>query len=58
MAKSMTEPIASGEALRELAEDIERLERFVALSRAGGVPVLVGCTKGDLARDPVAEAAE
>jgi ribosome biogenesis GTPase len=37
--------------------NLRRLERFVALARAGGVEVLVVCTKGDLARDPVAEAA-
>ena len=37
--------------------NLRRLERFVALARAGGVEVLIVCTKGDLARDPVAEAA-
>jgi len=37
--------------------NLRRLERFVALARAGGVAVLVVCTKGDLARDPVADAA-
>ena len=37
--------------------NLRRLERFVALARAGGVEVLVVCTKGDLARDPIAEAA-
>ena len=36
--------------------NLRRLERFLALARAGGVEVLVVCTKGDLARDPVAEA--
>src|SRR5680860_365860 len=38
--------------------NLRRLERFVALARAGGVAVLLVCTKGDVARDPVAEAAE
>ena len=37
--------------------NLRRLERFVALARAGGIEVLVVCTKGDLARDPLAEAA-
>jgi ribosome biogenesis GTPase len=37
--------------------NLRRLERFLALARAGGVEVLVVCTKGDLARDPVAETA-
>ena len=37
--------------------NLRRLERFVALARGGGVEVLIVCTKGDLARDPVAEAA-
>jgi len=37
--------------------NLRRLERFVALARGGGVPVLIVCTKGDLARDPIAEAA-
>ena len=37
--------------------NLRRLERFVALARAGGVAVLIVCTKGDLAGDPVAEAA-
>jgi ribosome biogenesis GTPase / thiamine phosphate phosphatase len=36
--------------------NLRRLERFVALARAGGIEVLILCTKGDLARDPVAEA--
>jgi ribosome biogenesis GTPase len=38
--------------------NLRRLERFVALARAGGVAVLIVCTKGDLARDPIAESAE
>jgi ribosome biogenesis GTPase len=37
--------------------NLRRLERFLALARAGGVEVLVVCTKGDLARDPIAETA-
>ena len=37
--------------------NLRRLERFVALARGGGVPALLVCTKGDLARDPIAEAA-
>ena len=37
--------------------NLRRLERFVALARAGGVEVLIVCTKGDLARDPIAETA-
>jgi ribosome biogenesis GTPase len=36
--------------------NLRRLERFVALAGAGGIEVLVVCTKGDLARDPVADA--
>jgi ribosome biogenesis GTPase / thiamine phosphate phosphatase len=36
--------------------NLRRLERFVAIARAGGVPALLVCTKGDLARDPIAEA--
>ena len=38
--------------------NLRRLERFVALARGGGIEVLIVCTKGDLARDPIAEAAE
>jgi ribosome biogenesis GTPase len=37
--------------------NLRRLERFVALARGGGVPVLIVCTKGDLARDPIAASA-
>jgi ribosome biogenesis GTPase len=37
--------------------NLRRLERFVALAHAGGIEVLIVCTKGDLARDPNAEAA-
>ena len=37
--------------------NLRRLERFVALARGGGIEVLIVCTKGDLARDPIAEAA-
>ena len=37
--------------------NLRRLERFVALARGGGVPVLLVCTKGDLSRDPIGEAA-
>jgi len=37
--------------------NLRRLERFVALARGGGVGVLIVCTKGDLARDPIAESA-
>jgi ribosome biogenesis GTPase len=37
--------------------NLRRLERFVAMARAGGVEPLVVCTKGDLARDPAGEAA-
>jgi len=37
--------------------NLRRLERFVALARAGGIEVLIVCTKGDLASDPVADAA-
>ena len=37
--------------------NLRRLERFVAMARNGGVPALLVCTKGDLARDPIAEAA-
>ncbi|HYF25425.1 MAG TPA: ribosome small subunit-dependent GTPase A, partial [Baekduia sp.] len=36
---------------------LRRAERFVALAHAGGVEALIVLTKGDLARDPVAEAA-
>jgi ribosome biogenesis GTPase len=36
--------------------NLRRLERFVALARGGGIEPLVVCTKGDLARDPIAEA--
>jgi len=38
--------------------NLRRLERFVALARSGGAGVLLVCTKGDLARDPVGAAAE
>jgi ethanolamine utilization protein EutP (predicted NTPase) len=41
----------------DLDLNLRRLERFTALARAGGVEVLIVCTKGDLARDPLAEAA-
>ena len=42
----------------DLDLNLRRLERFVALARSGGVAVLIVCTKGDLARDPLGEAAE
>jgi ribosome biogenesis GTPase / thiamine phosphate phosphatase len=38
--------------------NLRRLERFVALARAGGVEPLLVCTKGDLASDPIVEAEE
>ena len=38
--------------------NLRRLERFVALAHAGGVPVLLALTKGDLSGDPIGEAAE
>jgi ribosome biogenesis GTPase / thiamine phosphate phosphatase len=38
--------------------NLRRLERFIALARAGGIAPLIVATKGDLARDPIAEAAE
>ena len=41
----------------DLDLNLRRLERFVALARAGGVEVLLVCTKGDLSRDPVGQAA-
>ena len=37
--------------------NLRRLERFVALARGGGIEAMIVCTKGDLARDPIAEAA-
>lgn len=37
--------------------NVRRVERFVALARAGGVVPLVVCTKGDRSADPVGEAA-
>ncbi len=37
--------------------NLRRLERFAALAHGGGIEVLIVCAKGDLARDPVAEAA-
>jgi ribosome biogenesis GTPase len=37
--------------------NLRRLERFAAIARTGGVPALLVCTKGDLARDPIREAA-
>jgi ribosome biogenesis GTPase / thiamine phosphate phosphatase len=42
----------------DLDLNLRRLERFVALSRAGGAEVLLVCTKGDLSRDPVEQAGE
>ena len=42
----------------DLDLNLRRLERFVALSRAGGCDVLLVCTKGDLSRDPVGQAAD
>jgi ribosome biogenesis GTPase len=42
----------------DLDLNLRRLERFVALARAGGVDVLLVCTKGDLSRDPVGQAAD
>jgi ribosome biogenesis GTPase / thiamine phosphate phosphatase len=42
----------------DLDLNLRRLERFVALARAGGVEVLLVCTKGDLARDPIGQAAD
>ncbi len=41
----------------DLDLNLRRLERFVALARAGGVEVLLVCTKGDLSPDPVGQAA-
>jgi ribosome biogenesis GTPase len=38
--------------------NLRRLERFVALAAAGGIEPLIVCTKGDLARDPIAQAGE
>ena len=35
--------------------NLRRLERFVALARAGGLDVLVVCSKGDLSADPLAD---
>ena len=40
----------------DLDLNLRRLERFVALARAGGVEVLLVCTKGDLSPDPVGQA--
>jgi ribosome biogenesis GTPase len=42
----------------DLDLNLRRLERFVALARAGGCEVLLVCTKGDLSRDPVGQAAD
>jgi ribosome biogenesis GTPase / thiamine phosphate phosphatase len=42
----------------DLDLNLRRLERFVALARAGGVEVLLVCTKGDLSRDPAGQAAD
>jgi ribosome biogenesis GTPase / thiamine phosphate phosphatase len=42
----------------DLDLNLRRLERFVALARGGGVDVLLVCTKGDLSRDPVGQAAD
>jgi ribosome biogenesis GTPase len=42
----------------DLDLNLRRLERFVALARAGGVEVLLVLTKGDLSRDPVGQAAD
>jgi ribosome biogenesis GTPase len=42
----------------DLDLNLRRLERFVALARAGGVDVLIVCTKGDLSRDPIGQAAD
>lgn len=36
--------------------NVARIERFVALARAGGVEPLLVASKGDLARDPIDEA--
>jgi ribosome biogenesis GTPase / thiamine phosphate phosphatase len=35
--------------------NLRRLERFVALARAGGLDVLVVCSKGDLSADPLGD---
>jgi len=37
--------------------NVRRVERFVALARAGGIVPLVVCTKGDRSPDPIGEAA-
>jgi ribosome biogenesis GTPase len=42
----------------DLDPNRRRLERFVALARAGDVDVLLVCTKGDLSRDPAGQAAD
>jgi ribosome biogenesis GTPase len=42
----------------DLDLNLRRLERFVTLAGSGGVPVLIVCTKGDLARDPITQTAE
>ncbi len=36
--------------------NLRRVERFAALARAGGLGVLVACSKGDLSADPVGDA--
>src|SRR3954452_11059907 len=42
----------------DLDLNLRRLERFVALARAGGVDVLLVCTKGALPRAPAGQAAD
>jgi ribosome biogenesis GTPase len=42
----------------DLDLNLRRLERFIALARAGGIEVLLVCTKGDLSRDPAGQAAD
>ena len=36
--------------------NLRRVERFVALARAGGLEILVACSKGDLSADPLGDA--
>jgi ribosome biogenesis GTPase len=42
----------------DLDLNLRRLERFVAMARAGGIEALLVCTKGDTSHEPAAQAAE